>query len=95
MDRTATIKDNKAVCNHCDTKMLLINMNKYQTKWSFSLLFLGLLSFFFIHLGGPIIGLPLIIIGTYLIITKHTVSMCPGCGYYFPVMIVKKDEQKT
>lgn len=90
MAQKAMIKDNKALCRHCDTRMTLLTMNKFYGKWPWALLGLGLLAFFFIHFGGPIIGLPMILLGVYLVTAKHTISMCPECGYYFKVLTAKR-----
>ena len=92
MVQKATIKDNKAMCRHCDTKMLTLKINKHHGAWPWTLIGLGLLAFFFIHFGGPIIGLPMIILGIYLATSKEMVSMCPECGYHFQVMFAKKDK---
>ena len=94
MAKTATIKDNLAMCNHCDTQMVLLKMNKYPGNWPWILIGLGLLAFFFIHFGGPIIGLPMILLGAYLVTVKQVISMCPKCGYHFHALIVKKDKVK-
>ena len=94
MAKKATIKNNKAVCYHCDTQMVLLKMNKYHGQWPWILIGLGLLAFFFIHFGGPIIGLPMILLGAYLVSAKQVISMCPECGYHFQVLILKKDKTK-
>lgn len=90
MAKKAEISDNKAICRHCDTQMVLIRMNRYTGAWPWALIGLGVLAFFFIHFGGPIIGVPMMILGIYLLTAKHTISMCPECGYHFQVLIRKK-----
>ncbi len=91
MAQKAQIKDNKAICKHCNTKMLLIKMKKYQGSWPWVLIICGIIAFFFIHFGGPIIGLPMLIFGVYMVTTSHKITMCPECGYYFKVLIAKED----
>ncbi|MCG8634108.1 MAG: hypothetical protein MI863_09790 [Desulfobacterales bacterium] len=91
MAQKAKISDNKAICQHCDTRMVLIRMNRYQGKWPWALLGLGFLAFWFIHFGGPVIGVPMMIFGVYLLTVKQTISMCPECGYHFQVLIRKRE----
>jgi hypothetical protein len=67
--------------------MLLVKIRKHPGGWPFVLIVLGLIfTLFFI---GPIIGVPMMLLGIYMVTYHEIISLCPSCGAYFKVMGIK------
>jgi len=79
------MKDSAINCTHCGNEMTIAKVKKYTGSSPLFMLGLGLLSSLF--LVGPIIGLPMILIGLYMVIAKETVKLCPSCGFYYRVYL--------
>ena len=71
-------------CNQCDTPMLLVKIKKYPGAWPYVLIALGTL--FTLFLIGPIIGVPMLLLGIYMVTYREVISLCPSCGAYFKVL---------
>lgn len=82
-------KRKSVICRHCGSKMDILTIKKHAGKWSYSLLAGG--AFCFLFLGGPILGIPMVIGGIYMLTAEMTISYCPGCGHYFKVYLVDKE----
>lgn len=93
MTSAGKIKDSNAICMHCDTRMVVIKVKKHPGKWPISFLVFGLTSFLFIHFGGPIVGIPLMLLGGYMFMAEEVLNMCPKCGYYFDVLCARRADQ--
>jgi len=89
MAESINVKDSSAHCRHCDTQMVVIKVKKYPGKWPLALLGLGFICFLFIHFGGPIIGIPMMLIGWHMFSADQLLNMCPRCGYHFDVLSVR------
>ncbi|MFH1489203.1 MAG: LITAF-like zinc ribbon domain-containing protein [Pseudomonadota bacterium] len=77
-----------AACIHCQTRMELLHVKKYPGGWPAVLVVAGVFCcFFFI---GPLVGIPLLLLGMYTATAKETISLCPKCGHYFKVWIGEK-----
>ena len=76
-------------CRHCGCKMDILTVKKHTGKWPYTLLASG--AFCFLFLGGPILGIPMVIAGIYMLTADMTISYCPECGHYFKVYQVDKE----
>ena len=76
-------------CRHCDGTMEVLSVKKHSGKWPLILIVAGLFCFFF--LGGPLLGVPMLLLGIYMYTAQVTISYCEQCGHYFRVWLKEKD----
>ncbi|MBF0209272.1 MAG: hypothetical protein HQK68_00155 [Desulfamplus sp.] len=76
-------------CRQCGDKMDLITVKRHSAKWPATFVALGATCTLFI--GGPILGVPLMLLGVYQYTSKQTVSYCPSCGYHYRVFMSESD----
>ena len=88
MEEERTIRK-PVTCRHCGSEMEIMTVKKHSGKWPYVLLAGG--AFCFLFLGGPILGIPMVISGIYMITAKMTISYCPDCGRYYKVYLIEKD----
>ena len=48
-------------------------------------------AFCFLFMGGPLLGIPMVIAGIYMVTAEMTISYCSECGHYFKVFLAEKD----
>lgn len=70
-------------CRQCGANMELLTAKKYTGNWPAGLMGIGVLCTLLI--GGPLLGIPLLLLGVYQYTAKHTISYCSACGYHFKV----------
>jgi hypothetical protein len=88
MNNSTETKGSPVECNQCDTPMLLVKAKKYPGAWPYVLIVLGVIfTLFFI---GPIIGVPMLLLGFYMVTVREVISLCPSCGAYFKVIGIKR-----
>ncbi|MBF0396284.1 MAG: LITAF-like zinc ribbon domain-containing protein [Desulfobacterales bacterium] len=75
-------------CKECQQEMDIVNVKKYDGKTPIVLLIGGI--FCLLFLGGPFLGVPMILGGVYMLTSKITISYCPNCGNYFKVLMINK-----
>lgn len=78
-------------CRNCDAPMTLVRMRKHPGPWPYILMVLGI--FFSLFIVGPLVGVPMLILGLYMALSSEVVSLCSDCGAYFKVMLVKTKER--
>jgi DNA-directed RNA polymerase subunit RPC12/RpoP len=76
-------------CSQCRNRMRLIKIKKHSGGWPVVILVSGLFSCFFFF--GALVGIPLILLGIYMIASEETISHCPNCGHYFKALVIKKE----
>ncbi len=80
--------ENDAVqCRQCQTPMILVKIRKNVGIWPY--IFVGMGIIFTLFFVGAILGIPMIILGLYMLTTTPIVSRCPSCGYYFETITAK------
>ncbi len=88
MNDSEETKGSPVECTQCDTPMLLVKTRKYTGAWPYLLTSLGVIfTFFFI---GPIIGVPMLLLGVYMVTYRELISLCPSCGAYFKVLGIRE-----
>jgi len=80
---------NSVDCRHCHSQMEVIKVKKYSGKWPLILVVTGV--FCCLFFVGAIIGIPMLLLGIYLVTAEETISYCPNCGNYFKVLLVNQD----
>ncbi|MBF0226378.1 MAG: hypothetical protein HQK76_13065 [Desulfobacterales bacterium] len=78
----------KTNCKQCQEEMDILKIKKYDGNTPLVLLIGGI--FFLLFLGGPFLGIPMILGGIYMLTSKITISYCPNCGNYFKVLMIEK-----
>jgi hypothetical protein len=76
-------------CRHCNSRMEVIKVKKYSGKWPLALVVTGV--FCCLFFVGAIIGVPMLLLGIYLVTAEETISYCPNCGNYFKVLLVNPE----
>ena len=76
-------------CRHCGAKMDILTVKKHTGKWPYGLMAGG--AFCFLFMGGPLLGIPMVIAGIYMVTAEMTISYCSECGHYFKVFLAEKD----
>ena len=71
------------VCTQCLTQMDVLQVRKYPGRWPTVLMAAGAVSCVFFV--GPLVGIPVLLLGIYTATAKETISLCPKCGHYFKV----------
>ncbi|MBF0451849.1 MAG: LITAF-like zinc ribbon domain-containing protein [Candidatus Magnetomorum sp.] len=80
---------NRIECQYCADDMEIMQVKKFSGKWPITLIVAGLFcTLFFV---GPLIGLPMLLIGIYMATAEDTIRFCPSCGNFYRIWI--KDEQ--
>ncbi len=74
---------NTMECIQCKTRIKTITVRKYNGSWPIVISVAGTLFFFL--LGGFFLGIPVLILGIYLLTAKRTLNLCPECGYFYEV----------
>ncbi|MBF0100844.1 MAG: hypothetical protein HQK77_08055 [Desulfobacterales bacterium] len=80
-------------CSQCSSLMEILSVKKYGGKWPIIFMISGV--FCLLFLGGPILGIPLLLIGFYTLTENLTISYCPKCGHYFKIYLIEKDQKLT
>ena len=75
------IKESPVECRHCTGQMAFMKIRKHPGNWPYILAALGL--FLTVFLVGPIVGIPMALIGFYMAQATETVSLCRNCGYFY------------
>jgi hypothetical protein len=76
-------------CRQCQGDMEFLTVKKHSGKWPVGLIVAGLLCFFF--LGGPFLGIPLLLLGIYMQTAEVSINYCDQCGYYHRVWFKDDD----
>ncbi len=92
MGEDPIMKESNVTCHRCDSSMLLVKIKKYPGWWPHTLTGLGFFLSFLIV--GPVVGIPLMLVGIYMLIGSQIVSICPVCGSYFKVMLFNPEQAK-
>jgi hypothetical protein len=83
MEETLESPSNAPNCQHCQDRMVVEEVRKHPGSWPKVLCGLGLL--FSMFMVGPIVGIPMLLIGIYMYQAKETICLCPSCGYHYQV----------
>ncbi|MBF0376892.1 MAG: hypothetical protein HQK72_05370 [Desulfamplus sp.] len=75
-------------CRQCGDKMDLVTVKKHTGKWPATFIALG--ATFTLFIGGPILGVPFILLGVYQYTAKEMINYCPSCGYHYRVFLSDK-----
>ncbi|MBF0573746.1 MAG: hypothetical protein HQK69_08305 [Desulfamplus sp.] len=76
-------------CRQCGDKMDLVTVKKHTGNWPATFIALG--ATFTLFIGGPILGVPFILLGVYQYTAKETINYCPSCGYHYRVFLSDKE----
>ena len=73
-------------CRHCHADMELLTVKKYTGKWPYALVVTGVFCSLFVI--GALVGIPLLLLGIYMLTAEQAISYCPSCGHYFKVWLL-------
>jgi len=83
------IREAPVSCRHCDNKMVFMKIKKHPGNWPYILAAFGL--FLTIFLVGPVIGIPMALIGFYMAQATETVRLCQHCGSYYKAHLTEAE----
>ncbi len=83
------MNENFVECQYCESQMKLTLIRKFPGFWPYVLICLGFV--FTLFVVGAILGIPILLTGIYMLISRETISLCPGCGAYFQVLVLDDD----
>ncbi|MBF0468661.1 MAG: hypothetical protein HQK61_07225 [Desulfamplus sp.] len=72
-------------CRQCGERMDILTVKKYNGSWPGIFMASGAVCILFI--GGPVLGVPLLLLGVYQYTAKQTISYCPSCGYHYRIFV--------
>ncbi len=80
MNQAKHNQEDSIACRQCDGDMVALTVKKYDGKWPLFLIIGGFFSCFF--LGGPLLGVPVLLMGIYMLAAEITILYCQNCGRY-------------
>ena len=82
---TDNVRKKNVECRQCGERMELLTVQKQAGKWPITFMVVGTACTLFI--GGPLLGVPLILLGVYQYTAKQIINYCPSCGYHYRVWL--------
>jgi len=79
------------ICKYCQDEMSLMTVKTFPGNWPLYMMIIGLLFSFFIV--GPLVGIPLLLVGVYMFLSESMVHYCPTCGHFYKILDLKKYPQ--
>lgn len=75
-------KEKTVKCSQCQSEMKLVKGKRFNGMWPLAIVIAGIV---LLLIGGFLHGVPLLLLGVYLMAAERTVSCCAECGYFFEV----------
>nr|WCC90925.1 hypothetical protein [Desulfobacteraceae bacterium] len=80
------------VCRYCQDEMERMTVKTFPGNWPLGIMIVGLICCFLVI--GPLVGIPLLIVGIYMLLAENPINFCPSCGHYYKILNVDRMDFK-